>query len=149
MRLGLCSSCSGWTVNPTTDKCTYCHNRVAPLKPMALTEVPDGSRIDQHGDVFGPDGTKLVSMRRYEDQETAKYLRGLLRQWDEGETTDYGLAFELFQKHIEELLAISAPGEKIKTIVAGSFANVPRQVRTVTVRIERSNFGEVEVTRLA
>lgn len=148
MILGLCSCCSGWTINPTGEKCPYCFNRVAPLKPLALTEVPDGSRINVHGDVFGPDGTKLVSMQQSEDKETVKYLRGLVRQWDEGQATDYGIAFELFQKHIEELLTIGEPGEKIHTITAGSFRNVPRTVRTVTVRIERSNFGEIEVTRL-
>lgn len=147
MRLGLCECCTGWTLNPTTEKCPHCHNKVAPLKPLAITEVPDGSRIDVHGDVYGPDGTKYVSMRRYEDQPNVAFVRGLVKEWDEGRTTDYGIASTLYRREIDKLLDLKPDG-RMSTIIGGTFRGPPTTVATVTVRIEKDSIGGITITRV-
>lgn len=107
MILGECPCCRGWTVNPSAEKCSYCHNRVAPLGPLILREVPDGSRIDCHGKVFLPDGTLFYANTPGNPEEPdgpVTFLRELLLEYDEGGLPEMSVGYMLFRRTVDRIV---------------------------------------------
>lgn len=107
MILGECTSCNGWVVNPTTEKCAYCFNKVSPLKALILHDVPDGTRIDvQASKLFDVNNEVIYDRQIPPDRPGGKieYLRKILHAYDEGHFNESFVSYEVFFRTIRDLV---------------------------------------------
>jgi hypothetical protein len=147
MILGECRSCSGWVVNPTTEKCAYCYNKVAPLPPLVLHDVQDGTRVDVQGSkLFGPDGAVLYDRQVSEDPEDIQRLRKLLHAYDEGVLPSRWVRYEIDREVIKKLADGVQEHGTIRWFTSSCCSSVPP---TETVKMELSVCGsDITATRI-
>jgi hypothetical protein len=140
MVIGQCPVCSGWTLNPEPDaRCSYCEGRVAPLGPLDRMEVPDGSRINVEGKVFGPDKALLFE-RKYPNPEKpdgpVAFVREYLRGYDEGVLTEGDVGYSLFafgmDKVVDHFLKSQEPWFTVSSF-CGDASKVPTETIKVTI----------------
>jgi len=147
MTLGECLSCSGWVVNPITEKCPYCEPRCAPLKALVLHEVPEGTRIATRGTrLFAPDGTVIYDRQETPDPPEVQRLRKLLEAYDEGILPARWLQFEVETQNIRKLVDGVKKHGKLRWLTSSCAREIPP---TETFKMEVTICGsDTTVTRI-
>lgn len=114
LTIGECPQCWSYFIEPpvydaknSPKKCSACEKICYPLEPLVRHTFAEGSRIDVHGRVWGPDGDMIYERKRCNpekpDGELAR-MRKWIRGYDEGFLSEGEIGAHFFRAHVEEII---------------------------------------------